>query len=46
MFERLKRLYQSGQLTKEAIKVAINKGWINEEQAEQILNLSQEDTIK
>ena len=38
MFERLKRLYQSGQLNDEAIQNAVKKGWITLEQAERILN--------
>lgn len=38
MFERLKRLYQSGQLNGEAIQNAVKKGWITSEQAERILN--------
>lgn len=37
MFERLKRLYQSGQLNESAIQNAVTKGWITEEEANNIL---------
>ncbi len=38
MFERLKRLYDTGQLDETNIKNAVKKGWITEEQAFEILN--------
>lgn len=37
MFERLKRLYEAGQLNEAAIRNAVTKGWITEEQANKIL---------
>ena len=37
MFERLKRLYDSGQLDEIGIENAIKKGWLTEEQAFEIL---------
>lgn len=36
MYERLKRLYNEGRLTKAQLKNAITKGWITEEQYEEI----------
>lgn len=36
MFERLKRLYDSGQLDKTAIENAVKRGWITEDQAFEI----------
>ncbi len=38
MFERLKRLYESGQLDQKGIENAVAKGWITQEQANEILN--------
>lgn len=38
MFERLKRLYNAGKLDEAAIRAAVAKGWLTEEQAEEILN--------
>ena len=37
MFERLKRLYESGQLDQKGIENAVAKGWITQEQADEIL---------
>ena len=37
MFERLKRLYTEGKLDEAAIRNAVTKGWITEEQATEIL---------
>lgn len=37
MFERLKRLYNAGQLDEAAIRNAVTKGWLTEEQANEIL---------
>lgn len=37
MFERLKRLYTEGKLDEAAIRNAVTKGWITEEQAVEIL---------
>lgn len=38
MFERLKRLYQEGQIKEEALHNAVTKGWITEDQVEEILS--------
>lgn len=37
MFERLKRLYNAGKLDEAAIRNAVAKGWLTEEQAAEIL---------
>lgn len=37
MFERLKRLYNEGKLTAEDLEKAVEKGWITEEQKEEII---------
>lgn len=36
MYSRLKRLYNEGRLTKDQLKNAVSKGWITEEQYEEI----------
>ena len=36
MFNRLKRLYEAGQLTIEGLMNAVNKGWITEDQYKEI----------
>lgn len=38
MFERLRRLYVTGKLTKENLHNAIELGWITEEQYQEIIN--------
>ena len=38
MFERLKRLYDNGQLDETGINNAVKKGWITQEQADEITN--------
>lgn len=38
MFERLKRLYNAGKLDEAGIRNAVAKGWLTQEQAEEILN--------
>lgn len=38
MFERLKRLYNLGKLDATGIQNAVAKGWITQEQAEQIIS--------
>jgi len=38
MFERLKKLYTEGKLTAEGVRNAVAKGWITDEQAQEILN--------
>lgn len=38
MYERLKRLYLDGKLTKEQLEKAVEKGWITKEQMKGILN--------
>ncbi|MBR1647938.1 MAG: XkdX family protein [Selenomonadaceae bacterium] len=42
MFERLKRLYDEGKIYEAAIRNAVEKGWLTEEQANEILNPSDE----
>lgn len=42
MFERLKRLYNSGLLDEAAIRNAVTKGWLTEEQANEILKPPEE----
>lgn len=37
MFERLKRLYSEGKIDEAAIRNAVTKGWLTEEQANEIL---------
>ena len=37
MFERLKRLYNEGRLTVEALENAVRRGWITEEQKQEII---------
>ena len=37
MFERLKRLYNEGKLDEQGITNAVTKGWITQEQADEIL---------
>ena len=38
MFERLKALYSQGKLTAAQLDVAVSKGWITEEQKQEIIN--------
>lgn len=40
MFETLKRLYLKGDLTKNRLNLAVQKGWITEEQKNQIIALA------
>ena len=37
MFERLKFLYNQDRLTEEQLEVAVSKGWIKEEQKQEII---------
>lgn len=37
MFDRLKRLYEEGKITKDALRNAILRGWITEEQFNEII---------
>ena len=37
MFETLQRLYSEGKLTLEGLKNAVTKGWITEEQKQEIV---------
>ena len=34
MYKRLKRLYQQGRLTDEALQTAVERGWITEDEKE------------
>lgn len=36
MFERLKKLYEEGRMTKAGLKNAVKKGWITAEQYQEI----------
>lgn len=38
MFEKIKSLYASGRITEVNLDVAITKGWITEEQKNEIMN--------
>jgi len=38
LFETLKRLYKEGKLTEEGLNNAISKGWITEEQKQEIVS--------
>lgn len=38
MFETLKRLWNEGKLTEEKLNNAVAKGWITEEQRQEIIN--------
>ena len=38
MFERLKRLYNEGKIDAEALEKAVEKGWITEEQKNELSN--------
>lgn len=38
MFERIRRLYQSGRLAEAGLQEAVRRGWISREQAEKIRN--------
>jgi len=38
MFETLKRLFDTGKLNEQGLQNAISKGWITEEQYNQIVN--------
>lgn len=40
MFETLKRLYLKGEISKARLSVAVKKGWITEEDKNQIIALS------
>ncbi len=37
MYERLKRLYRNGEITKSGLEKAVAKGWITEEQMNEII---------
>ncbi len=38
MFNRLKRLYLEGKIGEEELNSAVQKGWITEEQKDEIIN--------
>lgn len=42
MFERLKRLYNEGKIDAEALEKAVEKGWITEEQKNEIIGENEE----
>lgn len=37
MYENIKRLYEDGRLSAEAVKAAVCKGWITSEQAQTLI---------
>ncbi len=37
MYKRLKRLYQQGRLTDEALQTAVERDWITEDEKEEII---------
>ena len=37
MYERLKKLYREGRLTEAALKNAVKKGWITEDEMKEII---------
>ena len=37
MYNRLKRLYQQGRLTEEALQTAVGREWITEDEKEEII---------
>ncbi len=37
MYNRLKRLYEAGRLTKEQLHKAVDNGWITEEEYQEII---------
>lgn len=39
MFLRLKRLYDAGRLTTDGITAAVERGWITDEQAQEIVGV-------
>lgn len=42
MYERLKKLYLQGRLTEAALKKAVTRGWIAEEELQEILDSKKE----
>jgi len=40
MFERLKRLYKAGRIGEAELDQAVEKGWITEEQKQEIMGLN------
>lgn len=42
MYERLKRLYNEGKIDTEGLRRAVDKGWITEEQMEEIITSNTE----
>lgn len=42
MFERLRRLYREGKIDEAGLESAVEKGWITEEQKNQIISENQE----
>lgn len=38
MYERLYRLYKAGKITETGLRAAVTKGWITEEEYEQIIS--------
>lgn len=38
MYSRLKRLYHAGRLTDEALAIAVTRGWITDEEKQEIID--------
>ena len=38
MYERIKRLYSEGRLDEAGVQNAVTRGWITQEQADEIIN--------
>lgn len=45
MYEKLKKLYEAGKIDENGIRNAVAKGWITEEQAEEIINGGQREAV-
>lgn len=46
MYARIKRLYDTGKLTKDGVRNAVTKGWITEEQYEEIVGESENEDVQ
>ncbi len=42
MFAHLKRLYDNGRLTEAQLDIAVGKGWITEDEKDEILGIEEE----
>ena len=46
MYTRIKRLYDTGKLTKDGVRNAVAKGWITEEQYAEIIGEEHNDDLQ